>query len=195
MRSQCGTDEFRYTNAAAAAAVLQYGRVYRPRVSSSMPRPHVIAFVGVAYHATTAENAPRTPADLGAYLDHALAHTRSEGGRFNAPGEFGALYLSLDAVTPRKESDAPEVVLELDARLSRVFDLTRPEAQQHCGLTGEAICAGDHGPCQRAGRALREEGFEAIRYPSAVGDGINLAVFWDRRPEGSSLRLAGILEA
>lgn len=54
---------------------------------------------------------------------------------------------------------------------------------------------GDHGPCQRAGRAIRQDGYEAARYPSAVGDGINLVVFWDRRRPDSSLRLAGRLDA
>lgn len=165
------------------------GLVYRP----GMPTPG--RFAGVTWHATTVANAPATPADLPAYLDHALAHTRSEGGRFNPPGEFGAIYLALDADTARRESDAPEVILEIDGRLSKVCDLTRPEGQRQCGLTADQLCGGDHGPCQLAGRALRDNGYEAIRYPSAAGDGINLAVFWDRRQRDSSLRLAGHMEA
>jgi RES domain-containing protein len=153
-----------------------------------------VRFAGTAYHATIEANAPETPADLPAYLDHALAHTLETGGRFNPAGAFGALYLSLDAKTPKAESDAPDVILELDARLSSVLDLGRPEALAKYGLTTDAICGGDHGPCQRAGRAIREDGYEAVRYPSAVGDGINLAVFWDRRRPDSSLRLAGRLD-
>jgi RES domain-containing protein len=153
--------------------------------------PTASHFAGVTWHATSLDHAPETPADLPAYLDHALAHTRSEGGRFNPPGEFGAIYLALDPDTARREGDAPEVILELDCRLSRVFDLTRPEAQRHCGLTPDQLCAGDHAPCQQAGRTLRDEGCEAIRYPSVAGDGTNLAVFWDRRRPDSSLRLAG----
>jgi hypothetical protein len=131
------------------------GRVYRP------PMPTANRFAGVAWHATSLDHAPGTPADLPAYLDHVLAHTRSEGGRFNPPGEFGAIYLALDPDTARREGDAAE------------------------------LCAGDHAPCQQAGRTIRDDGYEAIRYPSAAGDGINLAVFWDRRRPDSSLRLAG----
>lgn len=166
------------------------GLVYR----AGMPDWISTRFTGVTWHATAREQAPVSPADLPAYLDRALAHALAEGGRFNPPGEFGALYLALDADTARRESDVPEVILEIDGRLSRVFDLTRPDAQRHCGLTADELCAGDHGPCRRAGRALREEGYEAIRYPSAAGDGINLAVFWDRRQAESSLRLAGRME-
>jgi RES domain-containing protein len=156
-----------------------------------MPDPTPSRFAGVTFHAGAADQAPASPADLPAYLDHVLAHTRTEGGRFNPPGAFGALYVSLDAETARQESDAPEVVLEIDALLSAVYDLTRSEAQQHCGLTPAALCARDHEPCRRAAEAIREQGYEAIRYPSAAGDGINLAIFWDRRRDGSSLRLAG----
>jgi RES domain-containing protein len=177
------------------AAVPQYGDVGRRRVSSGMKDLAPTSFIGTAFHATIEANAPRTPADLPAYLDHALAHTLETGGRFNPAGDFGALYLSLDPKTPKAESDAPEVILELDARLTGVLDLRRPEALAKYGLTTDALCGGDHGPCQRAGRAIREDGYEAVRYPSAMGDGINLAVFWDRRRRDSSLRLAGRLDA
>ncbi len=158
------------------------GRIYRDGM---------IGFHGSAWHATAAEHAPVSPADLPAYLDHAMTHTRAEGGRFNPPGEFGAIYLALDERTARQESDAPEVILELDVTLSHICDLTRPDERARCGLTPEELCAGHHGPCQRAGRALREAGYEGVRYPSAAGDGVNLAVFRDRLREGASLRLAG----
>lgn len=182
-------------NVAAAARpfrnmATRSGAVYRPAMTDLAP----ISFAGTAYHATIEANAPRTPADLAAYLDHALAHTLETGGRFNAPGDFGALYLSLDAGTPKRESDAPEVILELDAQLSAVLDVGRPEALRKYGLTRDEVCGGDHGPCRRAGRAIRDDGYEAVRYPSAVGDGVNLAVFWDRRRSDSSLRLAGRLD-
>ena len=167
------------------------GAVYRPAMMDIAPA----SFAGTTYHATIEANVPGTPADLPAYLDHALAHTLETGGRFNPPGTFGAVYLSLDAATPVHESDAPEVILELDAQLSAVLDLHRPEALRKYGLSRDEVCGGDHGPCQRAGRAIRDDGYEAVRYPSAVGDGVNLAVFWDRRRPDSSLRLAGHLDA
>ena len=196
MGSQYETGLCQTANVAAAARpcrnmATRTRAVYRPAMTDFAP----ISFAGTTYHATIEANAPATPADLPAYLDHALAHTLATGGRFNPPGTFGALYLSLDAATPKAESDAPEVILELDARLSAVLDLQRPEALRKYGLTTDAVCGGDHGPCQRAGSAIRDDGYEAVRYPSAVGDGINLAVFWDRRRPDSSLRLAGRLDA
>ena len=166
------------------------GDVYRAPMPNALPQH----FVGSVYHGTTRKEAPATPAELAAYLDHALAHNLQEGGRFNAPGEFGAVYLALDERTPQLESEHCELVLELDARLSRVADLVDPAQHGAWELNAAILCSDHHGPCQRAGARIRAAGFEAIRYPSAMGGGINLVVFWDRRQADSSLRLAGRIE-
>jgi RES domain-containing protein len=146
------------------------------------------------YHGTSAATAPRTPADLPAYLDHAMAHTREDGGRFNPPGEFGAVYLALDVETAQRESEAAELVLEVDLSLSKVVDLTNPNEAAKWGLTADSVCGADHEPCRAAGRRIREAGYEAVKYPSAITEGTNLAIFWDRRADTSSLRLAGRVE-
>ena len=165
------------------------GLVYRPGMPTRAGSP---ASPGMPQRWPTLPRDPGGPAGI----PRSRPGAHPLGGRpVNPPGEFGAIYLALDVDTARRESDAPEVILEIDGRLSKVCDLTRPETQRQCGLTADQLCGGDHGPCQLAGRALRDNGYEAVRYPSAAGDGINLAVFWDRRQRDSSLRLAGNMEA
>jgi RES domain-containing protein len=140
---------------------------------------------GRAWHATSREHAPRTAAELDGYLQQALERNIAEGGRFNPPGEFGAVYLSLDPETPLRESDNAEVLLALDGQLGRVLDLADPGISEDWGLSAAHFCDDEHGPCQRAARAIRQARYEAVRYPSARGRGLNLVVFWDIREPGS----------
>ena len=146
---------------------------------------------GRAWHATSREHAPRSAAELDDYLQRALDRNAEEGGRFNPPGEFGAVYLSLDPETPVRESDNAEVLLVVDGRLSRMLDLADPEISRQWGLGPEHFCDDEHAPCQQAARAIRAERYEAVRYPSARGPGLNLVVFWDIREPGSGFGLAG----
>ena len=148
-------------------------------------------WAGRAWHATSREHAPRTPDDLDGYLQQAHDRNLKEGGRFNPPGEFGAVYLSLDPDTPLRESDNAEVLLVLDGQLGRVLDLADPEISEAWGLSAAHFCDDEHGPCQQAARTIRRERYEAVRYPSARGHGVNLVVFWDNREPGSGFGLAG----
>ena len=146
---------------------------------------------GRAWHATSREHAPRSPDGLDAYLRQALDRNIKEGGRFNPPGEFGAVYLSLDPETPILESDNPEVLLVLDGQLGRVLDLANPAISESWGLSAAEFCDDEHGPCQQAARKIRRARYEAVRYPSAQGHGLNLVVFWDIREPGSGFALVG----
>jgi RES domain-containing protein len=170
-----------------------------------MTLPEAVPFEGRIYHATPPEGAGRAERDFDAFLRDSLESNEREGGRFNPPCEFGAVYFSLDARTPVRELQKvaerdgeppkPTVVLEAEARFERVLDLRDPDAVKLWGLEPSDICGEDHGPCQRAARAIREGRYEAIRCASAAGEGENLVVYWDRRTPASELRLVGRAES
>lgn len=115
------------------------------------------------------------------------------GGRFNPAGEFGAVYVALDEETalaelgrridrtglPRKHF-RPRMMLRLRAGLGRVLDLTDPGVRTEWGVSADEIRAPDWAAAQGIARRAREEGYTAIRFPSAAGAGENLAIFLDR---------------
>lgn len=115
------------------------------------------------------------------------------GGRFNPVGEFGAVYAALNEETalaelgrridrtglPRKHF-RPRMMLQLRARLGRVLDLTDPEVRSQLGVTVEEISGPDWRHAQGVARQAREQGYTAIRFPSATGLGENLAIFLDQ---------------
>jgi len=115
------------------------------------------------------------------------------GGRFNPVGEFGAVYVALDKETalaelgrridrtglPRKHF-RPRMMLQLRTRLGRVLDLTDPEVRSQLGVTVDEVSGPDWGPAQDVARKARQQGYTAIRFPSATGAGENLAIFLDQ---------------
>lgn len=133
----------------------------------------------------------------------ALQGSRRTGGRFNPPGDFGAVYLSFEKETAvaelrrRARRSAvrigellPRVLLVVESELQKVLDLTDDETRRHWGLDGEDLVSGDYRACQDVGRAARRAGYEAVLYPSAARDGgRNLAVFVDRLRPGSRLEI------
>ena len=76
-------------------------------------------------------------------------------------------------------------LLTLDVKLERVLDLTVPATRRQRGLTLDALRSPDLLSCQKLARAAREEGYEAIRSPSATATGENLTIFLDRLQPGS----------
>jgi RES domain-containing protein len=114
------------------------------------------------------------------------------GGRFNPPGEFGAVYVAVERRTalaelerrvaasglPRKQFH-PRVILQLRARLSRVLDLTDPTVRRDLDLREAEITGEDWARPQAVAREARGDGYAAIRFPSATGEGDNLAIFLD----------------
>lgn len=129
------------------------------------------------------------------------------GGRFNPAGEFGAVYVALDEGTalaelgrridrtglPRKHF-RPRMMLQLRARLVSVLDLTDPEVRSQLGVTSKEISGADWAHAQRMARQAREQGYTAIRFPSATGTGQNLAIFLDRLGPEESLEVKRVEE-
>lgn len=146
------------------------------------------SYEGRAYHAASREHAALAERDFGGFLARAADSNLREGGRFNPAGEFGAVYLSLDAETAVAESSEAEAVLVLAARLRRVLALDDPEVQARWKVSADALCAADYGPCQSLARAARAAGYDAVRSASARAAGLNLGIWWDARADGTALR-------
>ncbi|HEX2202461.1 MAG TPA: RES family NAD+ phosphorylase [Longimicrobium sp.] len=122
--------------------------------------------------------------------------------RFNPLGEFGVLYVALSERTAHAElvrqadrrgvaveKMAPRVMLLLDVRLSRVLDLTDGQVREAWDVTLDELASDDYQKCQEVARVARREGYEAIRYPSATGEGENLAIFFDHLRTGSAVEV------
>lgn len=142
---------------------------------------------------------PHVPSAFAATL---AAGSVRDGGRFNPPATFAALYVSVGRETALRElaeqimRDAlpihrwfPRVMLTIDVDLSKVYDLTHPPTREAAGLALTDIVP-PAGPdaaeqrgfyrCQPVGEKAHRSLFEAIRYPSATGFGENFAIFPDR---------------
>lgn len=138
--------------------------------------------------------------------DHANLHATLEAssaaeGRFHVQREFGAVYVAADPETALAELDhkarraglsredlLPRLLLTLELTTRRILDLTDRGVQKAWGLTAADLSSDDHTRCQEVARAARDDGYEAIRFPSARGVGENYAVFLDRLAPGSHMR-------
>jgi RES domain-containing protein len=138
--------------------------------------------------------------------DHANLHatleaSRDAEGRFHVRREFGAIYVAADRETALAELDhkarmaglsredlLPRLLLMLDLAVRRILDLTDEDVRRAWGLTTDDLEGNDYARCQEIARAARDDGYEAIRFPSARGAGENYAIFLDRLAPGSHLR-------
>lgn len=129
-----------------------------------------------------------------------LAQNHRHGGRFNPPGEFGALYVAAERETALRElarqaaflgfavdEILPRTMLRLRLHVQRVLDLTDETVCNAWGLSSLDMSQLPHGDCWEIARAAHRSGYEAIRFCSATGSGVCLAVFTDRFSPGSSL--------
>ncbi len=97
------------------------------------------------------------------------------GGRYNAPEQFGALYLGESPkacraeVARRRAPKAPMVLGVFEITFSRVCDLTDPEIRNRLGLQADDLVQDDWSLTQEVTVAIRGAGFEAILAPSAAG--------------------------
>jgi RES domain-containing protein len=123
--------------------------------------------------------------------------------RFNPAGEFGVLYVALSPSTARAELErqasrlgvplsrmAPRLMLHLDVALERVLDLADAQVRAGWSLSLDELSSDDYTRCHEIAREARAAGYEAIRYPSATGEGENLAIFFDRLSPASRVRIA-----
>jgi len=76
----------------------------------------------------------------------------------------------------------------LELAVRRILDLTDEEIRTAWGITTDDLRGDDYARCQEIARAARDDGYEAIRFPSARGAGENYAIFLDRLTPGSHLR-------
>ncbi len=125
------------------------------------------------------------------------------GGRWNPEGEFEALYASLSEAALRAEMERqlarsgvprlrffPRRVVELEVEFEKMADLTRASTRRRLGITLGDMRGDDLSKCQRLAARLREEGWQAILYPSAAGKGTHMVVFPDRLPR-NAMRVMG----
>jgi RES domain-containing protein len=117
---------------------------------------------------------------------------RSQGGRWNPPESFSTLYLATDKETAvaefrrmaRRNRRAPEDFVprrlyHIRLELREILDLT-DEGALPSGLAELDFGSDDLTETQAIGEAAQYLGREAIKAPSAAGDGTVLAVFVDR---------------
>lgn len=131
-------------------------------------------------------------------LDHTIEIGKGHPGRFNPLGT-GALYVALARETASTElkrraeklgrtlkSFAPRALFTLDVVLRQVLDLTDADVRAEWDITLDDLrTEHDYTRCHEVAQVARRDGYEAIRFPSATGDGANLAIFYDQRHTGS----------
>lgn len=142
-------------------------------------------------------------ANLLAYVATTLRYSQLVGGRYNPPGEFGALYTSDDEATAWEEIAArfrregirelpPDMgLLGILVPVGRYADLTDPATQaawevDASALTAESPTEAERNACWAAARAVRVVA-DFLQAPSARAEGMNVPLFPDR--EQSELRL------
>jgi RES domain-containing protein len=142
-------------------------------------------------------------ADPGYAKKHTLTSgigSYKNGGRWNGPGSFRAVYASLTANTAIIETESwaryfnvathatyPKVMVSLNVSLQNVFDLTSGSHQSHLGVPlGKMLKCdwrsenekGREALTQTIGRAIFVAGYEGILVPSSPDpNGVNLVCF------------------
>lgn len=118
---------------------------------------------------------------------------RRAGGRFNPPHSFPVVYLCTThpcvkaELTRQAERQRiamadllPREVWEVRVALEKVLDLTDTTVLGELGLAPDALVRDSHELTREIGEAAYEQGFQAIRSPSATGVDDVLAVFVEK---------------
>ncbi|WP_076347092.1 RES family NAD+ phosphorylase [Paludisphaera borealis] len=183
-----------------------------PRLERAVTRllPAAVPFQGVAYRSAS----PRY-ANLHDLLTGAGA--RLSGARWNPPGSFPSVYLSLDPHTALDEvlahfhhyalsipSAMPRVTVAVSASLQRLLDLTDAEVCSSLRLSRRRLltepwremqAAGEEAVTQAVGRVAFHAGVEGLLVPSAArAHGVNLIVFPANIDRSSLLEVLGAEE-
>jgi RES domain-containing protein len=154
-------------------------------------RPAPGGFRGVVYRATHPDYED---------LDRTIEFSKRYPGRFNPLG-YGAVYVALERATAVAElkrraerlgrqlkSFSPRALLTLDVALRTVLDLTDATVRAEWDITLDDLRSEhEYLRCHEVAEVARRDGYEAIRFPSATGEGVNLAVFLDQLHTGSYL--------
>ena len=128
-----------------------------------------------------------------------MAGSLGAGGRYNVPGEFGALYASLEpetaateiarglkrrGVDPRSYPEGDWWVYRVEVSLESVLDLTNSETLRELGVTEEQLTGDSLLITREIARQARGLGFQGLLVPSAARKGAkNLVIFADRLTE------------
>ncbi len=125
--------------------------------------------------------------------------SRKTGGRYNPPGDFGALYAALESETAAAEvarglrlrgvdpagfaaDDWWEYEIEL--RAAAILDLTDSDTLARLGLSQDALTAADAALTREMGAKAHRAGYAGLLVPSAARLGrTNLVIFLDRLDE------------
>ena len=116
-----------------------------------MSGPAAEPFHGIVYRQCAPEHT-----DLAA----TLAQNHRHGGRFNPPGEFGAIYVAVELATALRELTRqaaslgfavdellPRTMLRLRLHLRRILDLTDEVVSHAWGLVGTDMSRISHDEC------------------------------------------------
>lgn len=123
------------------------------------------------------------------------------GGRYNAMGEFGALYMSDSEelckaeVEKRIKSGCADshAIRKVRIALTKVLDLTKPGNLRKLGITKQDLTQerneGGWTLTQDVARLAYKSGYEAILSPSATSKGNNLTIF-DKHIDATRIRVS-----
>lgn len=128
----------------------------------------------------------------------ATAGSLQAGGRFNSPGEFGALYTSFEAATavqevgkalrqrgidPTQFPPGSWWIYELEVVLGAILDLTDSGVLRQMRIQKDSLMGSDLGVTRKIAAEAREAGCQALLVPSAaVPESRNLVIFPDKLP-------------
>lgn len=128
-----------------------------------------------------------------------MYHVLHAEGRFNRPGQYGALYTSLSVEGARAEHakwidlaagrriDPPRDLVAVDLAVRPVVNLSDPTVRRELGVTAGVITSDrpqDREICRRIADLVRSLGVWAIRHPSAALEGEqNLVIYPEVTPQ------------
>ena len=130
----------------------------------------------------------------------AVSFSRSAGGRWNPPGEFGALYTTIveDDIKREMERGAekrgisvkdlmPRDIVSIAVSLHTVLDLTDPVVLRALKFNVDDLTNDVYESTRDLSRALFKAGIEGIVVPSAAGKGKNLVIYSENISSKSSV--------
>lgn len=166
-----------------------------------------VTFVGApieVVRTTDTKYLDQARSDFVDYVHKTLAASQANGGRYNPPGEFGALYSASDEDTAWEEIAAryrregitglpPAMgLLRIIVGEGQYVDLTDSDTRELWDVDQNALSVaaptpGERDACHEVGRRVRVIA-DFLQAPSARATGANVPLFPDR--EGSTLRYA-----